>query len=175
MGVVLANGALSSQQSGEDVIRQKIVEDDLVDGIVALPPQLFFNTQIPVSLWIISRNKEQPQKTLFIDARNLGSMITRTLRELSDEDIKKIASTFDKFHSGSLIEEKGFSAIVDIDTIKKQGFILTPGRYVGVEETEEDKEPFEQKISRLKKELYKMFEESSRLEKAIRSSLDNIN
>lgn len=108
MGVVLANGALSSQQSGEDIIRQKIVEADLVDGIVALPPQLFFNTQIPVSLWIISKNKEQPNKTLFIDARNLGTMVTRKLRELTQEDIRKISSTFHDFHNGILKEKKVF-------------------------------------------------------------------
>ena len=107
MGVVLANGALSSQQSGEDIIRQKIVEADLVDGIVALPPQLFFNTQIPVSLWIISKNKEQPNKTLFIDARNLGTMVTRKLRELTQEDIRKISSTFHDFHNG-ILKEKVF-------------------------------------------------------------------
>lgn len=126
MGVVLANGALSSEQSGEDVIRQKIVEADLVDGIVALPSQLFFNTPIPVSLWIISKSKEQPNKTLFIDARNLGAMVTRKLRELTEQDIRKISTTFDSFHAGTLNDEKGFCSVVDLDAIKAQKLHLDP-------------------------------------------------
>lgn len=153
---------------------RKIIEADLVDGIVALPTNLFFNTAISVSLWIISKSKEQPNKTLFIDARNLGTMVTRKLRELTEQDISKISTTFDAFHAGTLNDEKGFCSVVDLDAIKAQNYILTPGRYVGIEEVEEDTEPFKQKICRLKKELYKMFEESSKIEAAIRDSLDNI-
>lgn len=174
MGVVLANGALSSQQSGEDVIRQKIVEADLVDGIVALPPQLFFNTQIPVSLWIISKSKKQSKQTLFIDARNLGTMITRKLRELTDEDIKKISTAFDSFHEGTFKEEKGFSAVADIDKIRSQNFILTPGRYVGMEECIDDEEPFSDKIERLSNELTKLMQRSNELQKEILKNLHEI-
>lgn len=172
MGVVLANGALSSEQSGEDVIRQKIVEADLVDGIVALPSQLFFNTAIPVSLWIISKRKEQPNKTLFIDARNLGTMVTRKLRELTEQDIRKISTTFDAFHAGTLNDKKGFCSVVDLDAIKAQNYILTPGRYVGIEELEDDSEPFEEKMTRLSKELKVMFEESEALKSEILQSLE---
>lgn len=172
MGVVLANGALSSQQSGEDIIRQKIVEADLVDGIVALPPQLFFNTQIPVSLWIISKSKEQPNKTLFIDARNLGTMVTRKLRELTEQDIRKISTSFDAFHAGTLKDEKGFCSVADLEAIKKQNYILTPGRYVGIEESEDDNEPFDEKIARLSKDLKGMFEESETLKLEILRSLE---
>lgn len=174
MGVVLANGALSSEQSGEDVIRQKIVEADLVDGIVALPSQLFFNTAIPVSLWIISKNKEQPNKTLFIDARNLGTMVTRKLRELTEQDIRKISTTFDAFHAGTLEDEKGFCAIVNLDAIKEQRYILTPGRYVGIEESEDDDEPFEDKMQRLSKELKGLFEKSDALKEEILKSMSSM-
>lgn len=174
MGVVLANGALSSQQSGEVIIRQKIVEADLVDGIVALPPQLFFNTQIPVSLWIISKNKEQPNKTLFIDARNLGTMVTRKLRELTQEDIRKISSTFHDFHNGILKEKKGFCSVVDKDVIKEQQYILTPGRYVGIEELEVDDVPFDVKIKSLSSELEKLFSESNKLQSEILNNLKNL-
>lgn len=168
---MLANGALSSEQSGENVIRQKIVEDDLVDGIVALPSQLFFNTPIPVSLWIISKNKEQSKKTLFIDARNLGTMVTRKLRELTEEDIRKISTTFDAFHAGTLSDEKGFCSVVDLDAIKAQNYILTPGRYVGVEEIEDDGEPFDEKMTRLSTELEQMFKESEALKSEILQAL----
>ena len=167
MGVVLANGALSSEQSGEDTIRKNIIDADLVDGIVALPTKLFFNTQIPVSLWIISKNKEQPNKTLFIDARNLGTMVTRTLRELTEQDISKISTTFDSFHAGTLNNEKGFCSVVDLDEIKAKNYILTPGRYVGFEDLECDAEPFEEKIARLSKELKVMFDESEALKSEI--------
>lgn len=176
MGVVLANGALSSEQSGENIIRQKIVEADLVDGIVALPSQLFFNTQIPVSLWIISKNKAQPRKTLFIDARKLGSMVTRTLRELNDEDIKQISQTFDLYHSGELQEVKGFCAIADIDDIAKQRYILTPGRFVGIEEEDlDDQVSFEEKMKALSCELKVLFSESDKLKSEILNNLSELN
>lgn len=175
MGVVLANGALTSEQNGEGAIRKAIVDADLVDGIVALPPQLFFNTQIPVSLWIISKKKEQPRKTLFIDARNLGTMITRTLRELKDEDIKIISSTFDSYHAGELVPVKGFSAIANIEDIAKQNYILTPGRFVGIEDSEADNVPFDKKMKELSSELRQLFIESDKLKEAILKNLKEMN
>ncbi|HHX73467.1 MAG TPA: SAM-dependent DNA methyltransferase [Firmicutes bacterium] len=174
MGVVLANGSLSSQTGGEDEIRRKIIEDDLVEGIVALPKQLFYTTQIPVSLWFISRNKKQKGKTLFIDARKTGIMVTRRLRELTDEDIAKIADTFKAFNDGTLEEVKGFCAIVTTEEIAKQDYILTPGRYVGIEEQEDDGEPFEEKMARLTGELSEMFKRSHELEEEIRKRLGAI-
>lgn len=175
MGVVLANGALTSEQNGEGAIRKAIVDADLVDGIVALPPQLFFNTQIPVSLWIISKKKKQPRKTLFIDARNLGTMITRTLRELKDKDIKIISSTFDSYHAGELVPVKGFSAVADIEDIAKQNYILTPGRFVGIEDREADSVPFDKKMKELSSELRQLFIESDKLKEAILKNLKNMN
>ena len=171
MGMVLANGALSSQQSGEGNIRRAIVEADLVEGIVALPTQLFYNTGIPVSLWFINKNKKQPGKTLFIDARNLGTMISRKMRELMEEDIQAIAKAFIAFEEGSLEPTQGFSAVATIEDIAKQDFILTPGRYVGIEEQVDDEEPFEEKLQRLTSTLAELFEESSKLQNQIRENL----
>lgn len=175
IGLVLANGALSSQTGGEGVIRQRIVEADLVEGIVALPSQLFYNTGIPVSLWFLSRNKKQKGKVLFVDARNMGQMIDRAHRELSEqEDIKKIADTFDAYRNGTLVDEAGFCAVRSIEDIKAQDYILTPGRYVGIAEQEDDGEPFEEKIERLTSELSSLFTESHRLEEEIKKQLDSI-
>jgi len=174
MGVVLANGSLSSQSGGEGDIRRKIIEDDLVEGIVAMPTQLFYTTQIPVSLWFISRNKKQKGKTLFVDARNMGTMVTRRLRELTDEDIAKIADTFKAFNDGTLEEVRGFCAVATTEEIAKQDYILTPGRYVGIEEQEDDGEPFEEKMARLSGELSELFKRSHELEEEIRKRLGAI-
>ena len=174
IGLVLANGALSSQTGGEGAIRQKIIEDDLVEAIVAMPTQLFYSVTIPVTLWFITKNKKQKGKTLFIDARNLGHMVDRKHRDLSEEDIHTIANTVEQFQNGSLEDKKGFCAVVDLDEIKKQDFILTPGRYVGIEEQEDDGEPFEEKMARLTSELSEMFEKSHELEKEIREKLGAI-
>ena len=171
MGVVLANGSLSSQAGGEGEIRRRIIEDDLVEGIVAMPTQLFYTTQIPVSLWFISRNKKQKGKTLFIDARNMGTMVTRRLRELTDEDIAKIADTFKAFNDGTLEEVKGFCAVATTEDIARQDYILTPGRYVGIEEQEDDGEPFEEKMARLTSDLADLFRRSHELEEEIRRRL----
>lgn len=171
IGMVLANGSLSSQSGGEGDIRKKIVEDDLVEGIVAMPTQLFYTTQIPVSLWFISRNKKQKGKTLFIDARKMGTMVNRRLREMTAEDIAKIAATFQAFDDGTLEDVKGFCAAVPLDEISRQGYILTPGRYVGIEEQEDDGEPFEEKMARLTGELSEMFKRSHELEGEIRKRL----
>ena len=174
IGMVLANGSLSSQTSGEGDIRKNIVEADLVSCIVAMPPQLFYTTQIPVSLWFLSRNKKQKGKTLFIDAREMGTMKSRKLRELSDDDIKKLGDTYDKYEAGTLENEKGFCAVVDTAEIAKHDYILTPGRYVGIKEQEEDKEPFDEKMKRLTGELSELFEESHKLEAEIRKQLESL-
>lgn len=174
IGMVLANGSLSSQTSGEGDIRKNIVEADLVSCIVAMPPQLFYTTQIPVSLWFLSRNKKQKGKTLFIDAREMGTMKSRKLRELSDDDIKKLGDTYDKYEAGTLENEKGFCAVVDTAEIAKHDYILTPGRYVGIKEQVEDKEPFDEKMKRLTGELSELFEESHKLEAEIRKQLKSI-
>lgn len=174
IGLVLANGAVSSQQSGEGDIRRKIVEADLVEGIVALPTQLFYSVTIPVTLWFISRDKPQKGKTLFIDARNMGHMVDRKHRDFSNEDIQKLADTFAAFQRGTLNDVLGFCATVTTDDIAKQDFILTPGQYVGFEEQEEDTEPFEVKMKRLTGELSGLFQEGHKLEKQIKENLASI-
>lgn len=174
IGMVLANGSLSSQSGGEGEIRKNIINADLVDCIVAMPSQLFYTTQIPVSLWFLAKNKKQKGKTLFIDARKLGTMVTRKLRELTDEDIKRIADTYNAFVDGTLKDEKGFCAVVTTQDITKQDYILTPGRYVGIEEQEDDGEPFEEKMSRLTSELSELFAKSHDLEVEIRERLGAI-
>ena len=174
IGMVLANGSLSSQSGGEGEIRKNIVNADLVDCIVAMPPQLFYTTQIPVSLWFLSKNKTQKGKTLFIDARKMGTMVTRKLREFTDDDIKKIADTYKAFADGTLEDVKGFCAVVSTDEIAKQDYILTPGRYVGIEEQEADDEPFDEKMTRLTGELSAMFAKSHELEEDIRKNLGAI-
>lgn len=174
IGMVLANGSLSSQSGGEGDIRGRIIEADLVDCIIAMPTQLFYTTQIPVSLWFLSKNKKQKGKTLFIDARKMGTMVSRKLRELTDEDISKIADTYNGFVDGTLEDQKGFCAVVSTEEIKKQDYILTPGRYVGIEEQEEDGEPFDEKMKRLTGELSDLFQKSHDLETEIREKLGAI-
>lgn len=181
IGMVLANGSLSSQSGGEGEIRKNIINADLVECIVAMPTQLFYTTQIPVSLWFLSKNKKQKDKTLFIDARKLGTMVTRKLRELTDgsddpnnNDIGKISDTYKAYINGTLENEKGFCAVVTTDEIAKQDYILTPGRYVGIEDRGEDDEPFEEKMTRLSSELFKMFDKSHDLEIEIRRKLGAI-
>ena len=174
MGMVLANGSLSSQSGGEGDIRKNIVNADLVDCIIAMPTQLFYTTQIPVSLWFISKRKKQAGKTLFIDARKMGAMVSRKLRELTDEDIKKISDTYNAYVEGTLEDVKGFCAVVDTEKIAEQDYILTPGRYVGVEEQEDDGEPFEEKMVRLTSELSDLFKQSHKLEAEIKEKLGAI-
>ena len=174
IGLVLANGALSTQSSGEGEIRKKIIEDDLIEGIVAMPTQLFYSVTIPVTLWFISRNKKQKGKTVFIDARNLGYMVDRKHRDFTDDDISKIADTFTAFQNGTLEDVKGFCSIATLEDIAKQDYILTPGRYVGIEEQEGDEEAFEEKMTRLTSVLSEMFEKSHELEAEIRRKLKEI-
>jgi len=174
MGVVLANGSLSSQTAGEGEIRRRIIEADLVECIVAMPPQLFYSTPIPVSLWFINKHKKQPGKTLFIDARKMGKMVTRSLRELTDDEVRELANTHKAFEAGTFEEVKGFCAVATIEEIAEHDYILTPGRYVGIEEPEDDGEPFEEKMERLTAELAELFKHSSELEQEIRNRLGAI-
>ncbi len=174
IGLVLANGAVSSQQSGEGDIRRNIIEADLVEGIVALPTQLFYSVTIPVTLWFISKDKKQKGKTLFIDARKMGTMIDRKHRDFSDEDIARLADTFTAFQNGTLEDVKGFCAVATTEDIAKQDYILTPGRYVGIEEQEEDSEPFDEKMKRLTTELSSLFSRSHELEEQIKNNLKEL-
>lgn len=176
IGLVLANGALSTQSSGEGEIRKHIIADDLIEGIVAMPTQLFYSVTIPVTLWFIAAkgSKKQKGKTLFIDARKMGYMVDRKHRDFTDDDIQKLADTFTAFQNGTLEDVKGFCAVADISDIEKQDYILTPGRYVGIEEQEDDGEPFEEKMARLTSELSEMFAKSHELEDEIREKLGAI-
>ena len=174
IGLVLANGALSTQSSGEGEIRKKIIEDDLIEGIIAMPTQLFYSVTIPVTLWFITKGKKQPGKTLFIDARKMGYMVDRKHRDFTDEDIQKLADTFEAFQNGTLEDVQGFCREATLVDIAKQDYILTPGRYVGIEEQEDDGEPFEDKMNRLTSELSEMFAKSHELEDEIRKKLGAI-
>ena len=174
IGLVLANGALSTQSGGEGEIRRKIIEDDLIEGIISMPTQLFYSVTIPVTLWFITKGKKQKGKTLFIDARKMGHMVDRKHRDFSDEDIQKLADTFEAFKNETLEDVKGFCAVANLQDIAKQDYILTPGRYVGIEEQEDDGEPFEKKMARLTSELSNMFAKSHELEDEIRRKLGAI-
>lgn len=177
MGSVLANGSLSSNTSNEGVIRRAMVEDDMVDCIVAMPGQLFYSTGIPVSLWILRKGKNEHTigKVLFIDARNLGYMVDRRVRELSAEDIQKIADTYHKWMKNSEYEDiQGFCKSASIDEIAEHDYVLTPGRFVGIEEVEDDGIPFEEKMEVLINELGQLFAKSKGLEEEIRKNLGGI-
>ncbi len=174
IGLVLANGALSSQTSGEGDIRKNIIEADLVEGIVALPIQLFYSVTIPVTLWFISKNKKQKRKTLFIDARKMGFMADRKHRDFTDVEIQQLADTFSAFQDGTLEDVKGFCAVVETKKIEEQDYILTPGRYVGIEVAEDDEEPFDERMKRFTTELSIMFRKSHELEEEIREKLESI-
>ena len=184
-GVVLANGSLSSQQSGEGEIRRRMLEADLVECIVALPGQLFYSTPIPVSLWFLNRDKtpggarawrERRGEMLFIDARKLGVMVDRTHRELTDEDIALVAGTYHAWRgergAGRYVDVPGFCASATVDEIAEHRNVITPGRYVGTEGRDFDDEPFDQKAERLKTELYDAFQETDFLQGRVRRALD---
>lgn len=173
-GFVLANGSLSSNSSGEGEIRQRIIEADLVDCIVALPPQLFYTTPIPVCLWFLSRNKARPGETLFIDARNMGEMVSRVARVLTQANIDKMASTYHAWLKGEGYSDlPGFCRSASKNEISSNGYLLTPGRYVGSEEAddEENDEMFNERVQHLASELNALFSESDRLEKVIQENL----
>jgi len=188
-GFVLANGSMSSTASGEDKIRQKIIENDLVDCMMALPGQLFYTTQIPVCLWFLSKTKKAQEidnkgervtrdrqgETLFIDARNMGSMMDRTHKELTDDDIATITKTYHAWRGekvdGAYEDVAGFCKSATLDDIKANDFVLTPGRYVGAAEIEDDGIPFEVKMTELTETLFKQMEEGERLDGVIKANL----
>ncbi|MHB1341885.1 MAG: class I SAM-dependent DNA methyltransferase [Coriobacteriia bacterium] len=184
-GFVLANGSMSSSQKGEGVIRQRIVEADLVDCMVALPGQLFYSTQIPVCLWFLSRDKHNNRfrdrrgEILFIDARQMGSMADRTHRELTAQDIAKIADTYHSWRSDPNVDAQyedvpGFCKSTRIQEVAEHGSVLTPGRYVGAPPAEEDPEPFDEKMKRLTAELAEQMTEGQRLDAEIGANLERI-
>lgn len=183
-GFVLANGSMSSNSSGEGDIRREIVKADLVDCMVAMPGQLFYSTPIPVCLWFITRNKagkghrDRRGETLFIDARKMGTLVDRIHRELTDEDIQRIAGTYHSWrgdkNAGKYEDVAGFCKSTALAEIEKHGFVLTPGRYVGAEDVEDDDEPFPEKMARLGKTLGERFNESDRLAKKIRGNLKRL-
>jgi type I restriction enzyme M protein len=184
-GFVLANGSMSSNQSGEGEIRKNIIEADLVDCMVALPGQLFYSTQIPVCLWFIARDKRNGRfrdrrgQTLFIDARKMGTMIDRVHRELTDEDIARIADTYHAWRGDNDCKVAyevipGFCNSATIEEIRKHGYVLTPGRYVGAAEVEDDGEPFEEKMQRLVAQLREQTEQSEKLDRLIWANLEDI-
>jgi type I restriction enzyme M protein len=183
-GFVLANGSMSSNQSGEGVIRKAIIEADLVDCMVALPGQLFYATQIPVCLWFIARNKRNGRfrdrrgETLFVDARGMGAMVDRVHRELTDEDVAKIAGTYHAWRSdkgaGDYADVPGFCKAATLDEIRKHGHVLTPGRFVGAKVAVEDGEPFEEKMERLATMLRQQQIEGAKLDAAIASNLTRL-
>lgn len=175
--IVLANGSLAGGQEAE--IRKNIIEADLVDCIIAMPSNLFYTVTIPCSVWIINRNKKQKGYTLFINASNMGTMVTRKLRELLEDDthndISTIANTYHNYQNNENYEDKlGFCKKATLDEIKNNDYVLTPGRYVGVETDEEDGIPFEEKMKMITTELSKQFEESHRLEEEIKNNLKAI-
>ena len=176
-GTVLANGSLSSNTSNEGVIRKNMINDDVVECIVSLPGQLFYTTGIPVSLWIMRKGKTEYSrgKILFIDARELGHMIDRRIKELSEDDIQKIASTYQNWRQGKEYEDiQGFCKSATLEEVSAQDYILTPGRYVGIAEKEIDGEPFEEKMERLTAELSDLFEESITLQGKRKSKLSSL-
>jgi len=183
-GFVLANGSMSSNQSGEGEIRRNIIEADLVDCMVALPGQLFYSTQIPACLWFLARDKRNGRfrdrrgETLFIDARKMGVLIDRVHRELTAEDIARIAGAYHAWRgdsgAGTYEDVPGFCKSASVEEIRKNGYVLTPGRYVGAEPQEDDDEPFEEKMRRLTTQLAEQFRESARLEAEIRANLKGL-
>lgn len=184
-GFVLANGSMSSTTSGEGDIRRKIIEADLVDAIVTLPPQLFFNVAIPCCLWFIARDrKNRSGKTLFIDGRNLGHMVSRKNRELSADDIKKVTDIYHKFKQGdfviasetkqSSLDIAGFAKVASREEIAENDYVLTPGRYVGFESTVDENEDIPARIAELKAELEQQFAKSHELEEKIKANMEKL-
>jgi type I restriction enzyme M protein len=184
-GFVLANGSMSSNQSGEGEIRRNIIEADLVDCMIALPGQLFYSTQIPVCLWFLARDRRNDRfrdrrgETLFIDARKMGTLVDRTHRELTDEEIRRIAETYhswrgDEDCAGTYEDVPGFCKSASLEEIRANGHILTPGRYVGAEEVEDDGEPFEDKMNRLVAELKTQMDEGAKLDGLIWANLEDL-
>ncbi|MBM4329135.1 MAG: SAM-dependent DNA methyltransferase, partial [Deltaproteobacteria bacterium] len=180
-GFVLANGSMSSNQSGEGEIRKGIIEADLVDCMVALPGQLFYSTQIPACLWFLARDKKNTRfrdrrgQVLFVDARKLGVMVDRTHLEFTPEEIARIAKTYHAWRgekdAGEYEDIPGFCKSAMLDAIRKHGHVLTPGRYVGAEVQEDDGEPFEEKMRRLTTQLWEQISNGRKLDEAIERNL----
>jgi type I restriction enzyme M protein len=180
-GFVLANGSMSSNSGGEGEIRKRIIEDNLVDCMIALPGQLFYSTQIPACLWFLARNRQNGRfrdrrgQVLFIDMRKLGHLTDRTHREFADEEIQRVARTYHAWRgeqdAGTYEDIPGFCKSATLDEIRTHDFVLTPGRYVGAEDVEEDGEVFEEKMEKLTLKLLQQFEDSKRLEKDIINNL----
>lgn len=175
-GFVLANGSMSTATKQEAEIRKNIIEAGLVDCIITMPPNLFYNVTIPVCLWFISKKREnRKDKILFIDARKMGTMVTRKHRELSDEEIKQIYDTYHNWRDEKGYQDiQGFCKAADIEEVRGHEYILTPGRYVGIEEVEDDGEPFDEKMTRLTVDLAEMFAKSHKLEEEIKQRLGAI-
>ncbi len=203
-GFVLANGSMSTNTSGEGAIRQKLVENDMVDCMIALPGQLFYTTQIPVCLWFLTKSKKADKQrgyrnregeTLFIDARQIGTMISRTQKELTEADIARIAKTYHAWrgdstqsqpervsegqnqpqslaHASGYEDQPGYCKSATLGDIRKHDFVLTPGRYVGAADLEDDGIPFETKMTEMTQLLYQQMEESSKLDEVIRKNLE---
>lgn len=189
-GFVLANGAMSSQSSGEGELRKKMIEKDLVDCMIALPAQLFYTTQIPVCLWFMTKNKKavsaeiagegrekrnREGETLFIDARNMGTMIDRVHKELTPEDLEKISKTYHAWRGeskdGTYEDVAGYCKSATLEDIQKNDYVLTPGRYVGIAEEEDDGIPFEEKMTDLSQTLFEQMEKAEKLDGEIRANL----
>ena len=183
-GVVLANGSMSSNSSGEDVIRKAMVEADLVDCMVALPGQLFYSTQIPACLWFLTKDKkhkgwrDRSGEVLFIDARKMGFLVDRVRRELTDEDIQKIADTYHAWRgeadAGEYEDMAGYCASVKLKDIEKNGYVLTAGRYVGAEDIEDTDEDFETKMLELTAKLSEQMAEGIELDELIKKNLQGL-
>jgi type I restriction enzyme M protein len=183
-GFVLANGSMSSNQSGEGEIRKNLIEADLVDCMVALPGQLFYSTQIPACLWFLARDRKDGKfrdrrgHVLFLDTRKLGRMVDRTHRELTDEDLARIANTYHAWRgekeAGEYADVPGFCKSAPLEEVRKHGHVLTPGRYVGAEAQEDDGEPFEEKMKRLVSQLREQQAEAARLDAAIAANLKEL-
>jgi type I restriction enzyme M protein len=181
-GIVLANGSMNSNSGGEGDIRKNMIEDGLIDCMVALPSQLFYNTMIPACLWFFARNKNnhkfrnRANEILFIDTRNLGEMVSRRNRVLTDDDIKLISDTYHKWRNkdGAYEDQLGFCKSATREEVQKSGYVLMPGRYVGVEEAKDDGIPFEEKMSTLTTTMAEQFAKGAELEKIIRENLKGI-
>lgn len=188
-GVVLANGSMSSNQSGEGEIRKALVEGDVIDCMIALPGQLFYSTQIPVCLWFLARDKknhkfrDRRNEVLFVDARKLGHMVDRTRKEFSDEDITKITGAYHAWRGekdaiakhGAYEDAAGFCKSATLDDIRAHGHVLTPGRYVGAAEVDDDETPFEERFAILTAQLKEQFGKGAALQNAIEKALGELN
>ena len=181
---MLANGSMSSNTSGEGEIRKAIVEADLVDCMVALPGKLFYSTQIPVCLWFLARDKQnhrfrdRHRQVLFLDARKMGTLVDRTHRELTPEDIARISSTYHAWRGdpdgGDYADVPGFCKSADLEEVRHHGHVLTPGRYVGAAPREDDGEPFEEKMTRLAAQWREQRAEAAKLDEAIEANLRSL-